>query len=158
MSLHFPTLNGSTSHGLLHIWMTLSLSSAAYLDDIVIHSNSWEEYWGHLMEVFERLKEASLTLKPHKCHFAMAEQEVRQFLGLAGYYQRLIPDFASIAALITDLMHTKPVRVKELEECEAAFKKLQAMLVLNHALRILADVGNLGIPGVPSWEAIHRKD
>ena len=45
-------------------------------------------------------------------------------------------EFASKAALITDFMHKeKTARVKWLEECETAFKKLKAMLVTNHVLR-----------------------
>ena len=64
------------------------------------------------------------------------KKEVCQFLGLAGYYRRFIPEFASIAAPITDLTRKeKPVRVKWSEECETAFRKLKAMLVSNHMLR-----------------------
>lgn len=63
-------------------------------------------------------------------------KEGHQFLGLTGYYRRFIPEFTSIAAPITDLTwKKKPVQVKWTEECEAAFKKLKAMLVLYHVLR-----------------------
>ena len=51
----------------------LESNVAAYLDDIVIFSNSWEEHRDHIRTVLNWLKEAGLTLKPHKCHFAMAE-------------------------------------------------------------------------------------
>ena len=47
--------------------------AAAHLDDIVIYSNSWEEHWGHLIAVLDRLRTVGLILKPHKCHFATAE-------------------------------------------------------------------------------------
>ena len=40
---------------------------------IAIFSNFWEEHRGHLVAVPEQLEKAGLTLKPHKCHFAMAE-------------------------------------------------------------------------------------
>lgn len=49
-----------------------------YLDDIIIFSNSVEEHLHRLQEIFERLKEANLTLKPSKCHFFQEEVE---FLG-----------------------------------------------------------------------------
>ena len=46
---------------------------AAYLDDIVIHSSSWEEHLPYLHEVLERLRAAGLTAKPRKSQFAMTQ-------------------------------------------------------------------------------------
>ena len=64
------------------------------------------------------------------------KKEVRQFLGLTGYYRRFIPEFASIAAPITDLTRKKePKQVKWMEECQAAFVRLKEMLVSNQVLR-----------------------
>ena len=40
-----------------------------YLDDIVIHSETWEEHLRHLREVFRWLQEAQLTIQLRKCHF-----------------------------------------------------------------------------------------
>ena len=45
--------------------------AAAYLDDLVIFSQTWEEHIGHLHEIFQRLRSAGLTAKPGKCQFAM---------------------------------------------------------------------------------------
>ena len=47
--------------------------SAAYLDDLVIFSSSWEEHLDHLRKVLKRLQEASFTAKPSKCQFAMEQ-------------------------------------------------------------------------------------
>lgn len=44
-----------------------------YIDDILIYSKSFEEHLVHLDNVFERLREAKLTLKPAKCQFARRE-------------------------------------------------------------------------------------
>lgn len=44
----------------------------AYLDDLVIFSNDWEEHLSLLRTVFERLKHASLTLNLAKCVFGQA--------------------------------------------------------------------------------------
>lgn len=40
--------------------------AAAYLDDIFIHSSSWEEHLTHLEAVFGRIKEAGMTVYPGK--------------------------------------------------------------------------------------------
>lgn len=52
--------------------------AAAYLDDIVVFSNSWEEHLRHLGDVLRRVQEAGLTIHPLKC--ALAREEV-QYLG-----------------------------------------------------------------------------
>lgn len=49
--------------------------ASAYLDDIVIHSSTWEDHLGHLKVVFQHLQEAGLTVNPAKCAFARAETE-----------------------------------------------------------------------------------
>ena len=40
-----------------------------YLDDILIFSNSLEEHWTHLKTALERLREAKLYGRIHKCEF-----------------------------------------------------------------------------------------
>ena len=42
-----------------------------YIDDILIHSPSEEEHLCHLQLVFERLKQAGLTLRGRKCHIGV---------------------------------------------------------------------------------------
>jgi transposase InsO family protein len=46
-----------------------------YLDDIMVHSETWEEHLEHLTAVFECLKAAGLTVKLKKCHFGREEVE-----------------------------------------------------------------------------------
>ena len=40
----------------------------AYLDDILIHSTSWEVHMEHL-DIFSKLKQAGLMVKERKCTF-----------------------------------------------------------------------------------------
>ncbi len=44
----------------------------AYLDDIVIYSETWEDHLKTLKMVFERLESASLTLNLTKCEIGKA--------------------------------------------------------------------------------------
>ena len=43
--------------------------AGAYIDDIAVFSQTWEEHLQHLWEVLTRLREANLTVKLKKCHF-----------------------------------------------------------------------------------------
>ena len=45
--------------------------AAAYLDDVVIHSDSWEDHLMHIRAVLLKLREAGLTVKTKKCQIAM---------------------------------------------------------------------------------------
>ena len=42
-----------------------------YIDDILVFSKTFDDHLHHLSQVFERLRDAKLTLKPEKCHFAV---------------------------------------------------------------------------------------
>ncbi len=54
--------------------------TAAYLDDIVIYSDTWEQHMQHIREVLQRLQEAGLTVNPRKCAIAKAETEYLGFV------------------------------------------------------------------------------
>ncbi|VDH91891.1 Hypothetical predicted protein [Mytilus galloprovincialis] len=41
-----------------------------YIDDILVFSKNFDEHLEHLNLVFQKLKQAKLTLQPSKCHFA----------------------------------------------------------------------------------------
>eukprot|EP00731_Ephydatia_muelleri_P001970 Em0001g1970a len=83
---------------------------------------------------------------------------VRAFLGLTGYYRRFIPDFASLAAPLTDLTRKcAPMRVSWSNECEQAFKSLKGCLCSDPVLRspnfekqfiLQTDASNRGIGAV----------
>ncbi|XP_057187735.1 mucin-13 [Triplophysa rosa] len=47
--------------------------AAAYLDDIIIHSNDWQRHIEHLRAVLRSLREAGLTANPKKCAIGRVE-------------------------------------------------------------------------------------
>ena len=49
-----------------------------YIDDILIHTSTWEEHIEKVKEVFKRLRRANLTARPSKCCIGFGEVE---FLG-----------------------------------------------------------------------------
>lgn len=51
---------------------------AAYLDDVVIFSNTWKEHVQHLSLVLGKIQQAGLTLNPGKCEWA---RQVTKYLG-----------------------------------------------------------------------------
>ena len=147
----------------------------AYIDDLVIFTDTWEEHLRCLRVILEKLRRVNLTVKRRKCQFGMGEcsylghvigggkvrmeadkieavqqfqrprtkKEVRAFLGLSGYYRKFIPNYASIAAPLTDLTKkTGPNQVMWLAECEEAFTKLKAVLCSAPVLR----APDFGIP------------
>lgn len=121
--------------------------SAAYLDDVIIFSGTWED---HLFHVGQVLKQ-SLTVNSKKCTLAQVETKylgyvlgnrvirpqvekleaikscsptttkkmVRSFLGLVGWYRRFIPNFSSKAAVLTDLTKkSRPNKIIWTEPCD----------------------------------------
>lgn len=79
-----------------HILWDVSTFSAAYLDDVVVYSSSWEEHLYHLQEVLQRIRAAGLTINPRKC--AVAHQEV-QYLGFTIGFGRVKPQVEKMEAI-----------------------------------------------------------
>ena len=66
----------------------------------------------------------------------VTKKQVRAFLGLTGYYRKFIPDYASLAAPLTDLTKkTAPNNVCWNVQCEEAFKELKRLLCTSPVLR-----------------------
>ncbi|KAL0149631.1 hypothetical protein M9458_055158 [Cirrhinus mrigala] len=53
--------------------------AAAYLDDLVVHSEAWEEHLVQLRRVLSELRRAGLTANPRKCHLAFSEAKYLGF-------------------------------------------------------------------------------
>lgn len=128
----------------------------AFFDDIVVHSENFEEHCKTIKKLFQRLKEANLVLQPDKCEFLKKEinylghiineegikpdpkkieavkkmpipknpKNIKQFLGLVGYYRRFIRNFAMIAKPLTNLLK-KDQPFNWTEETQQAFENLR---------------------------------
>lgn len=59
-------------HRLMNIVLSGLSFCEAYLDDLVVCSETWVEHLEHLRVVFGRLKEANFTVNLSKCQFAQA--------------------------------------------------------------------------------------
>eukprot|EP00731_Ephydatia_muelleri_P025636 Em0017g719a len=174
--------------------------AAAYIDDLVIHSTTWEEHLTQIQTVFQRLRLAGLTAKPQKCQLGMSrcvylghvvgsglvqperskmqgvesfptpttKKQVRCFLGMTGYYRKFIPDYASIAAPLTDLTkNAAPNQVVWTDRCEGSFQKLKSLLCREPVLRspdftkefvLQTDASDVGVGAVLSQLDEERAD
>ena len=70
--------------------------AAAYLDDLVIHSETWEDHLEHISAVLMALREAGLTAKLRKCQFAKAECV---YLGHRVGQGKIVPEQSKIDAV-----------------------------------------------------------
>ncbi|GFX67362.1 retrovirus-related Pol polyprotein from transposon 297 [Trichonephila clavipes] len=87
---------------------TISDFACAYIDDLAIFSDTWEEHLNHLEEVFKRLE-----------HFNFSVNLGKQY----------IPNFANIALPLTELTKKKvPNEIPWSKEAENAFKELKIAL------------------------------
>ncbi|GKA90429.1 putative reverse transcriptase domain-containing protein [Tanacetum coccineum] len=107
-----------------------------FIDDILIYSKSEEEHREHLKLILELLKKEEFEgvhVDPTKIDSIKdwaspkTPTEIRQFLGVAGYYRRFIEGFSNIAKPITKLTQ-KSVKFDLGEKEEAAFQLLKEKL------------------------------
>ncbi|CAI5461314.1 unnamed protein product [Closterium sp. Yama58-4] len=104
-----------------------------YLDDILIYSKNMKEHVEHLRKVFEILRKNKFYVKLSKSDFALKKvqflghMELQQFLGFANYYNRFVPQYAKIAAPLTDLLK-KDTPFKWSAPHQQAMEQLQTAL------------------------------
>ena len=135
-----------------------------YLDDVLIHSPDKETHLQHIRIFFQRLREADLKLKNSKCNYfntqylghlvsgkgirplpekldsikkmpaPITPKEIKQFLGLVGYYRKFIPRFADIARPMTNLTK-QDIPFEWTVQCQAAFELLKEAIVTSPILK-----------------------
>ncbi|GJS48695.1 putative reverse transcriptase domain-containing protein [Tanacetum coccineum] len=88
-----------------------------------------KEHEEHLKAILELLKKEELYAKFSKCEFWIPKTptEIRQFLGLIGYFWRFIEGFSKVAKPMTKLMQMK-VAFEWGDKQEAAFQTLKNKL------------------------------
>ncbi|GJT52324.1 putative reverse transcriptase domain-containing protein [Tanacetum coccineum] len=99
-----------------------------FIDDILIYSKSKKEHEEHLRQILKLLKKEELYAKFSK-YWASPKTptEIRQFLGLTGYYRRFIKGFSKIVKSMTKLTQ-KGVKFYWGDKQEAAFQLLKQKL------------------------------
>lgn len=76
---------------------TISDFTECYVDDVLIHSATFDQHLVHLIAVLRRLKACGLTVKLTKCSFAQAEVK---YLGCRISYRTLRPDSERVQAVL----------------------------------------------------------
>ena len=78
---------------------------AFYVDDVIVHSRTWDKHVETLSELFARIREASLTVKPSKCWLGNSKVD---FLGhRVGDGNILTQDDKVYKVMKADRPHTK---------------------------------------------------
>uniref|UniRef100_A0A9J7WVP0 ribonuclease H n=1 Tax=Cyprinus carpio carpio TaxID=630221 RepID=A0A9J7WVP0_CYPCA len=72
--------------------------AAAYIDDVVIHSETWEDHLERLRRVLLELWRAGLTANPKKCHLALPEA---QYLGFQVGRGLIRPQQGKVTAILS---------------------------------------------------------
>ncbi|GJS25222.1 putative reverse transcriptase domain-containing protein [Tanacetum coccineum] len=114
----------------------LDKSVIVFIEDILIYSKKKKEHKEHLKAILELLKKEEfqvIYVDPAKIESIKdwaspkTPTEIRQFLGLAGYYRRFIEGFSKIAKPMTKLTQKK-VKFIWGDKQEAAFQLLKQKL------------------------------
>ena len=74
--------------------------AAAYLDDVIIHSDNWAQHLRHVAAVLESLRQAGLTANPKKCTIGRAEVRYLGYHLGRGQVRPLVDKTAAIATCL----------------------------------------------------------
>ncbi|XP_037773237.1 uncharacterized protein LOC119568907 [Penaeus monodon] len=98
----------------------LGRHTVAYLDDVVVHSSSFEEHLEHLTETLHLLNKAGFRLNREKCEFATREFK---FLGFKVTPEEFYRTLTRSLPLITALLPVLSKRCAQISGCSGYFRK-----------------------------------
>ncbi|GFR68023.1 LOW QUALITY PROTEIN: Pol polyprotein [Elysia marginata] len=135
-----------------------------YIDDLLVHTETWEADVETLAELFRQFREAngSSTIdflghrlgqgtislrdenveKVRNAPRPKTKKKVRAFLGLVGYYKDFVPNFAAISARLSDLVRKgQPNTVNWGDSQEKAYNSLKFAVTSKPVLQLPHDQG-----------------
>ncbi|KAK9537970.1 hypothetical protein VZT92_005538 [Zoarces viviparus] len=123
-----------------HVLRDVSEFSAAYLDDVVIFSQSWKEHMSHLQQVLQCIKAAGLAINPKKCTVAQKEVE---YLGYVIGLGEIKPQVGKVDAIQAFPVPTTKKKVKSFMGLVGWYRKFiphfaERSLVINNLTRASA--------------------
>ena len=83
--------------------------AAAYLDDLVVYSDTWEAHCHHLRQMLQRLSNNGLTAKPAKCQLGMQKCI---YLGHVVDNGQVCPEESKLKAVETSAVPTTKNQVR----------------------------------------------
>uniref|UniRef100_A0A8C6VTB1 Gypsy retrotransposon integrase-like protein 1 n=1 Tax=Nothobranchius furzeri TaxID=105023 RepID=A0A8C6VTB1_NOTFU len=122
--------------------------AAAYLDDVVIYSRSWEEHICHLKEVLRCIKAAGLTINPQKC--CLAQKQV-EYLGFVIGHGKLRPQVGKMEAIRSFPIPTTKKKVKSFLGLVGWYRKFIPHFADRSA--VLHDLTKVAVPRKVNWTA-----
>lgn len=182
--------SAATFNRMMRLILRDMVHTDSFVDDILVHTSSWEGHLVEIKELLRRLRSMNLTAKPLKCKVGYqnldflghtvgggfigpnedklkaisdtprpeTKKQMRSFLGFIGFYRKFIPNFAAVAAPLTDLTKKGvPNRFEWSTEHENAFQNLKKMLMYSPILRLVdfnkqlvlrTDASEYGLGGV----------
>ena len=127
-----------------------------FVDDVLTFTELWNRHLNELHQLFARVRDSGLQVKPSKCYFGFGsldyvvgqgclrttqdktnrivnspipapKSQLRAFLGLARYYRRFVPNYANWCAPMTDLLRKgSPNKLEWGSAQNEAFQQLKA--------------------------------
>ena len=166
----FGLQNACATYGRMMRWVLEGLEQTDnFVDDVISFTDGWLSHMQELRQLFTRVRQAGLTVKPSKCYFGYdsldyvghkvgqgclytmedklqkivnapvpkTKKQLRSFIGLAGYYRRFVPSYATVAAPLSDLLRKgSPNKLEWGQAQQLAFQQLKCMLSSHPVLHL----------------------